>query len=164
MYWFAEVCCQYKYINNVFACFLDASKAFDRVNHSILFCLLLDRNLSPVIVRFLLSWYSSQSLNVRWNQHLSSHFRVSNGVRQGVVLSPILFTIYLDELLRRLSNSGIGCHLDYFYTGAFAYADDIVLLPSSPSALRHLLLICEQFCVEYGLSFNAAKTRLIRFS
>ena len=85
--------------------FLDASKAFDRVNHKILFQLLLKRNLPVPILRFLLSWYQSQSLSVRWNSTFSTSFGVSNGVRQGGVLSPLLFVVYIDEPLIRLNVS-----------------------------------------------------------
>ena len=90
-----------KYIHNgspVFACFLDASKAFDLVRHDILFDLLVSRGLPLPVVRLLRSWYSTQNLSVRWRNALSSPFTVSNGVRQGGVLSPVLFSIYLDEL------------------------------------------------------------------
>ena len=72
--------------SNVYGCFLDASKAFDRVNHSVLFDKLIQRNLSPVITRALLNWYSDQSVCVSWNHQLSNKFSVSNGVRQGGVL------------------------------------------------------------------------------
>ena len=72
-------------------CFLDASKAFDLVDHGILFNTLLERGLPLSIVRFLISWYSMQQLRVRWNSSLSDPLKVSNGVRQGSVLSPILF-------------------------------------------------------------------------
>ena len=78
---------------------LDMSKAFDLVDHGLLFQLLLERNLPCSATRFLLQWYSSQQLQIRWNGILSSPFPVSNGVRQGGVLSPILFTVYIDELL-----------------------------------------------------------------
>ena len=111
----------HKYLNNdthVFGCFLDASKAFDRVDHALLFEKLLDRNLPPVITRLLLSWYSSQQLKVRWSHNFSDLFPTTNGVRQGGVLSPILFTIYIDDLLRSLEVSGIGCFWKHYYVSS----------------------------------------------
>ena len=90
-----------KYVVNgskVYDCLLDASKAFDRVDHSVLFKKLLDKHLPPLVVRLLLMWYSEQRVKVRWKSSLSSSFGVSNGVRQGGVSSPILFTVYIDEL------------------------------------------------------------------
>ena len=115
------------------------------------------------ILRFLFSWYQSQTLSVRWNSTLSSGFGVSNGVRQGGVLSPILFTVYIDELLTRLSSLGTGCFTGYHFVGALGYADDIALPTPSPSALHLLLSECEAFAREYDLVFNANKTQLICF-
>ena len=157
-----------KYLHNgtnVFGCFLDASKAFDRVNHSLLFDMLLKRNIPTAILRLLLSWYKEQTLSVRWNLSYSEPFNVTNGVRQGGVLSPILFTVYLDELhmLLRLSNLGIGCHFGNHFVGGVGYADDVALLAPSPSAMRGLLRECETFASEFGLIFNASKTQLIYF-
>ena len=149
--------------SHVFSCFLDASKAFDRVNHEKLFRLLIRRQVPPAILRFLFSWYQSQLFMVRWNKTLSSSFGASNGVRQGGVLSPILFTVYIDELLTRLSRLGIGCYSGHLFAGSLGYADDIALLAPSPSALRILLSECEKFAEEYDLIFNAAKTQLICF-
>ena len=77
----------------MFGWFLDASKAFDSVEHHALFQKLLRRNLPPVVVQLLLFWYQKQSLQVRWPSTLSEPFSVSNGVRQGGVLSPILGVI-----------------------------------------------------------------------
>ena len=107
--------------------------------------------------------YKQQTLSIRWSSCYSPPFGVSNGVRQGGVLSPILFTVYLDELLTRLSKLGIGCHFDSIYAGSFGYADDIALLAPSPSAMRRLLKECELFANTTGLTFNASKTQLIYF-
>ena len=68
---------------------------------------------------------------------------MSNGVRQGSVLFPILFCIYLDGLLEALSDTSVGCHWGGYFAGAVCYAYDIVLLAPSASALRHMLHICE---------------------
>ena len=155
-----------RYLNsksNVFACFLDASKAFDRVNHSVLFSRLLDCGLPPSIVRLLLGWYSDQKLQVRWNGLSSDPFSVSNGVRQGGVLSPILFTVDRDDLLLRLKECDIGCHWSSFYSGAVCYAENLVVLVPSLSVLRFLLSNCESFAIDRGLSLNPAKTQLIQF-
>ena len=92
---------------------------------------------------------------VRWGESFSDSFSVSNGVRQGGVLSPILFTIYIDDLLVDLSNLGVGCFWDSLFAGALCYADDLVLLAPSPSALRIMLRCCENFAVIRGLHFNA---------
>ena len=74
----------------VFACFLDASKAFDKVNHWSLFRKLCDRNVPVLLIRLLLFWYQEQSACVRWGNAMSYDFRVNNGVRQGGILSPVV--------------------------------------------------------------------------
>ena len=150
--------------SKVYACFLDASKAFDRVNHKTLFSILEKRNLPPTLLCFLWSWYKEQSCTVKWNSCSSLPFGVSNGVCQGGVLSPILFTVYLDELLQHLAQLDIGCHLGHHFVGLVCYADDIALLAPSPSALRMLLQECEQFAADHNLIFNAAKTQFICLS
>ena len=90
---------------------LDASKAFDRVRYCKLFNELLERNISPVVLRILIYMYMNQTLRVQWCQTLTSSFKVCNGVKQGGVLSPILFAVYVDSLLGRLEQSGVGCHI-----------------------------------------------------
>ena len=84
-------------------------------------------------------------------------------MRQGV-LSPILFSLYIDDLLVKLSNLGVSCHWEGFFAGALCYADDLVLLAPSQAALRILLRCCESFAASHNLVFNASKTQLIRFS
>ena len=125
----------------VYGCFLDASKAFDLVDHKLLFTYLFDRGLPLAIIRFLMFWYKHQSMCVRWNGVFSESFHVSNGVRQGGVLSPVLFSVYVDGLLCKLRDSGVGCHLGCEFVGCVCYADDLALLVPSPSALRIMLKI-----------------------
>ena len=93
----------------------------------------------------------------------SEYFKVTNGVRQGGVLSPILFTIYLDSLLECLQASGRGCYWDSHFAGALCYVDDLTILAPSSDALRKMIADCEAFGHSHGLRFNAAKTQLICF-
>ena len=155
-----------RYINNgscVLGCFLDASKAFDLVNHDILFHKLSVRGLPLPVIRFLSSWYRSQQMKVRWGHSVSNSFHVSNGVRQGGVLSPVLFAVYLDGLLEELADCGCGCYWRDLFAGAFCYADDIVLLAPCASALRMMLNICCSYASTHGLKFNPEKSQLICF-
>ena len=99
----------------------------------------IQKGLPPPIVRFLVNWYSLQRLKVRWGSSISDPFHVSNGVRQGGVLSPALFGVYLDGLLEELSESGVGCYWGHMFAGALCYADDPVLLAPCASALRHVV-------------------------
>ena len=133
------------------------------VNHSILFDILLKCGLPPTIVRLLISWYSMQKMQVHC---VSEPFSVSNGVRQ-VVISPHLFAVYLDGLLLELCNFGVGCYWGCSFAGGFSYADDVVLLAPSASALRIMLKICCTFSVSHQLELcetDANKTQLICFS
>ena len=75
--------------------FLDATKAFDRVSYSKLFRLLLHRNIPSLHLRFLLNMYTNSGAHVRWNGVLSKSFAVLNGVKQGGIVSPVLFCIYI---------------------------------------------------------------------
>ena len=107
--------------------FLGYNKAFDLVDHHKLFGILKKRGLPILILHFLCSWYCKQEMKVQWGSCLSRGFIVSIGVRQGGVLSPYLFAVYLDGLLEELSNSGVGCYWGSSFVGVLAYADDIVL-------------------------------------
>ena len=135
-YSFLETIDYYNYNkSSVFVLLLDASKAFDRINYWKLFTDLKKRNVSPLVLRLLLHMYTNQTLCVRWGHALSNLFSVKNGVKQGGVLSPILFAIYTDDLLKRLQETGVGCHMGDHFSGALAYADDITLLSPSRSGM-----------------------------
>ena len=83
-------------------------------------------------------------------------------MKQGGVLSPILFCIYMDNLLLSLKNNGVGCHVGSEFCGAFGYADDIILL--SPSGLQTMLNCCSQFASKYDVIFNPSKSKSIILS
>jgi len=86
-------------------------------------------------------------------------FSVSNGVKQGGVASPIMFCLYIDELLLKLTDSGVGFWFGKFYVGVLAYVDDIVLLAPSASSMGIMLFYCDRFPSQYSLVFNANKSK-----
>ena len=147
----------------VYATFLDASKAFDRVMFDTLFELLLSKHLCPSLARLLSYMYTNQQCRIKWSGAVSSSFSVKNGVKQGGVLSPRLFNIYLDELLYKLKQSRYGCYYGKDFVGSLAYADDVLLLSPTLGSLHGLLTICEQYSKEYNTLFNASKTKLMVF-
>ena len=157
-----------KYYNNkgsnVYVLLLDASKAFDRVNHLKLFNLLLTKGLCPLLLKLLFNIYTNQEMNIQWNSCKSRYFSASNGVKQGGILSPVLFSLYIDILLRKLQLSGFGCHIGNTFCGALSYADDIALLAPTRFALKKLLSICEIFTKEYDILFNPEKSNFMLFS
>ena len=77
--------------------------------------------------QLLLDSYIRQQARVCWNNCNSQYFNVGNGIKQGGVLSPILFNLYIDGLLIRLQKSSAGCHMNNIYMGALSYADDITI-------------------------------------
>ena len=94
-----------------------------------------------------------------WGQDLSKPFTVSNGVRQGGILSPLLFNVYVDCLSVRLRSMTVGCTMNSVCFNHLVYADDTVLLAPSPKALQSLINICSEFGKEYDIMFNAKKTK-----
>ena len=84
----------------------------------------------------------------------SASFRVKNGVRQGAILSPSLFCVYLDNLLSQLREAGVGCHVGGVFLGAFGYADDLTLLAPTRKALQTMLKICEDFATSHSMEFS----------
>ena len=117
----------------------------------------------PLTIRLLLNMYTNQKLQVKWNNLLSSKFNVTNGVRQGGVLSPLLFSVYVDELLEKLKKSGVGCHIGHIFVGALGYADDLILLCPSVYGLKKMIKICEDYANENDILFNGAKSKYLVF-
>jgi len=110
MYIFVEANCFFVIQgSSVHAVFLDASKAFDRVLHMKLFEKLIPRKVPMCFVHLLKHGYKEQTMQIKWGKHFSEPFYVSNGVRQGRVLSPYLFAVYLDDLSNELKNIKAGC-------------------------------------------------------
>ena len=127
---------------------IDCSKAFDKCKFAPLFQKLLDRKVPPIVVRLLIFIYREQEAWVRWGTLRSELFSISNGTRQGSVLSPALFTVYLDDLFQDLRRHGLGCRFAGLWVGAVGFADDLLLMAPSRSAMEKMLQICEKYALE----------------
>ena len=149
--------------SNVYCCLLDASKAFDKIHFGKLFKTLISKNLPPLIIRLILNSYIRQETRVSWGIHMSSYFRLANGVKQGGVISAQLFTLYIDKLLLDLKKSGYGCHIGDTFTGVLSYADDITLICPSLRGINGMLQICAKFAETFSLTFNCKKSMCIKF-
>ena len=164
IYAFKEAVLKYRSLNsNVYSCFLDASKAFDRVNHYVLFDKLIKRGVPLYVVRILIFWYTTQTMYVRWNNVISSGFGVTNGVRQGGILSPYLFCVYMDDLSNRLNDIKVGCSIGATLINHLMYADDLVLLSPSAMGLSLLLSVCSAYGIEHDITYNSAKSNVMIF-
>ena len=115
-------------------------------------------------MKVLCYWYQYQSMYVKWGSTLSSKFQVTNGVRQGGVLSPLLFNVYVNELSELLNKSGIGGNMGGTIINHMLYADDICIVSLSSSGLQQLLKICNDYCEVHDLTFNAKKSVRTYFS
>ena len=108
--------------------------------------------------------YINQKLRLKWNGIYSDYFSVMNGVKQGGVISPCLFCVYIDQLLMLLKENGVGCFIGSKFMGAIAYADDLILLSPSAFALKDMVKICCDFASKFDIQFNCAKSQLIGFT
>jgi len=153
------------YVNNgctVCICALDISKAFDRVNHYKLLDVLMDKSLPRCFIAILFDWLTKCFVCVRWGSAYSSWFQISAGVRQGGILSPVLFTIYLDPLIVQLRHLGLGCTVFGEFYGCLLYADDILLMAHSMHAMQTMLEICDRVADEFDIKFNSNKSVAMR--
>ena len=149
--------------SNVYCSFLDASKAFDRLVHSGLFLKMLQRNMPIIFVDIIIYWYSALQCRVRWGEAHSTWFNVVAGVRQGGVLSPDFYCIYIDDLVSILEKLNVGCYVREVFLSILLYADDMALVAPSLRGLQILLKACEAFCLEWDICLNESKTKNMAF-
>jgi hypothetical protein len=120
---------------------IDLSKAFDRVNHDILLSTLAKRGIKGRMWSAIASTYYNPSTRIREGGHRSREFRLEAGVKQGSVLSPLLFAIYVDTVLSQLDAKGVGCHLYHNDVGTRAhfpgamFVDDLILASNSLASI-----------------------------
>ena len=148
---------------DVHACFIDIKKAFDSVNHEILMKKLLCCGIPVEYVDIIRYAYANQYVKVRYKSSFSSEWKINRGVRQGGVLSGLLFNIYINSLICNISLMKQGCKLGIHNANCIAYADDIVLLAPSVIGLQELLNKAVEEASLLDLEFNSSKSKYMVF-
>ena len=146
----------------VFIAFLDCTKAFDRISQYCLFSTkLMDRKVPLCFLMCIIFLYMNMSSTCRWNKMESSSFDIPSGTKQGGILSPDFFSLYMNDLILLLEKCGFGCHLINMFIGCIFFADDIALISPSRHGLQCLIDVCSDYCKRFCLDFNIKKSKIM---
>ena len=153
------------FVNNrstVNICALDLSKAFDKMSHSGLFLKLMSKMIPKNLLSTLEHWFSISETCIRWGNCFSKFIVLTCGIRQGGVLSPYLFAVFIDDVIKLVHNSNYGCNIGIFNCSIFLYADDILIVAPSVLALQKLILLVEQYLCDIDMTLNVKKSMCMR--
>lgn len=143
-------------------CALDMSKAFDKMNRNALFIKLLDRNCPVVLINLLDCWFSKTYACVKWGDSISSFVKLECGTRQGGIMSPTLFAVFINDVIVHLQKSSLGCHIRNLCLNAFMYADDLLLMSISVCDMQNMISICKTEFDWLDMAVNIKKSSCIR--
>ena len=141
-------------------CSLDTEKCFDSIWHCGLFYKLMSI-IPETQWLFLYSWYAKSFAQVRWQSKHSKEFHITKGMKQGSLISPRLFNIFIDDLLQNLQSMNVGVRIHTFHINSFAYADDLSLLSTTAAGLQLLINKCTQYAHTWRMRFNPLKTNIV---
>ena len=142
---------------------MDAPKVFDKINQWSLFHRLIDRKTPTVIVKILHFWYGIQRIYIKWGTCISDSLKSCNGVRQGGILSPKLFSVYIDDLSANPIYSMVGYHIYDNCINHVMYVEDICRVASSSVEVQILIDICYKYSLHNDVSFNYSKSYCVVF-
>ena len=146
---------------HLYACAIDASKAFDKVCRSKLWLKLIEKKFPPEIIIAIVKYYDQSWLMVELNNKFSNAFRSTQGVRQGGVLSPKLFSIYIEDLVDTVESVGGGVKIINSCINILMYADDIIVMSTTRAELQKQLDKVGEYGHEHGIKFNPSKCELL---
>ena len=155
--------------SEVFTCAMDMTAAFDLTLHSLLFKKMLAAGFPPIFIRLYIYMYINQVANVLWNGKTSRSFRMTNGCRQGAIVSAIAYCFYCEGLFALLRARRAGCWGQGTYCGLFGYSDDNWALAPSLDSLQKILDTCEEYAALHNLKFSTdpnptkCKTKCLAF-
>lgn len=142
----------------LYSCTLDAEKCFDSIWHKALFYKLHGKIPNRHWI-LLYRWYNGLRVAVKWKGAFSGYFNVTKGTRQGSILSPHLFNIFINDLLLDLKRSDDKVCIGSCSVNSFAYADDVNLLCTTVPGLQRLIDICTNYADKWRFRFGIKKTK-----
>jgi len=143
---------------------IDASKAFDKVNRLYLWVKLIDFGINEAIIRAIMLYYAESTIIINLNGENSQPFKSTVGVRQGGILSPRLFAIYVHDMLDKISKLKLGLRIGKLSIDVIGYADDILLVSNIKSNLQEMLQVIDNYCNAHEIKVNGDKTVLLIFN
>ena len=150
----------------LFGCFVDFSKAFDTIPRKRLFQKLLDLNINGKFYDSLKNLYIEDKVCIKIDNEITNNFLVNRGVKQGCILSPLLFNIFLSDLQEKLDSPentpATFCHSRSI--SCLIWADDIILLSKTESGLKKMLETLDDYVKENGMKINIKKTKVMIFN
>ena len=149
----------------VYACFVDLKKAYDTVWHENLFMRLSGYGIDGNFLFILKKIYQQTKCAVKIGSKYTQFFEYKRGLRQGCPLSHILFNLYINDLafaLNAINPTPLKLN-DMIEISCLFYADDIVILSSSPEGLQKCIECLEKFCKSKALEVNTTKTKCMVF-
>ncbi|MES9880604.1 MAG: reverse transcriptase family protein [Sedimenticola sp.] len=150
--------------SKLYVCFLDVQKAFDTVWHDALFYKLDMMNVDSAIIRSIMDMYEGAECRVLHNGHSSDSFPVLQGTKQGGVISPFLYLVYIDQLMRKLASVGDGLVIYDQNCSCPTVADDMTLISFSKRGLDAMMGICFNYSRKWHYKYNASKSAVIVFN
>ena len=151
--------------NKLFGCFVDFSKAFDTVPRDILLRKLKEKGINGRVLEIIQTLYLEDYASVKIGKTYSPPFKTNIGVRQGCVLSPLLFNLFLADLQPILDECGDNVNIDEnTKISCFLWADDILMLSETADGLQSKLSKLEEYCKVNKLTVNTEKTQCMVFN
>ena len=147
--------------DEAFITFIDYSKAFDSVIHQHLFKVLIEMGFPVHLVSLIANLYQNQKATIRWNGDHCDFFNIEKGVRQGCILSPHLFSMYTEQVMREADLDSEGVKISGEKISNLRYADDTALLADSYDSMCNVLDKVNEAGERSGLKLNAKKTKVM---
>ena len=148
---------------NIYFCFIDYAKAFDGVDHKKLWKILKEMGIPDHLTCLLRNLYSGQEATVRTGHGTTDWFQIGKGVCQGCILSPCLFNLYAEYIMRNagLEEAQAGIKIARRNINNLRSADDTILMAESEEELKSLLMKVKEEREKVGLKLNIQKTKIM---